>query len=228
MDIKCLLLDLDDTLYPERDYFESGLKAVASWLAVRQGLDVVQVRERLYEDLRRNGRNQLFDMIAVPDGVDRTIWIKTLLHVYRSHRPEIRLYPQADKFIDQCMSLGLDVGLVTDGKSRVQWNKVEALGLDRRLHLILCTEDIDTRKPATEPFAVAAGLLNVPVEQCVYVADDPSKDFIGPRCLSMKTIHIKHSLEFPLAHGQGEGEGADFTATGFDEILAILTGGFDD
>ena len=50
----------------------------------------------------------------------------------------------------------LDLGLVTDGKSCVQWRKLRALGLEARLDALVVTDDLDTPKPSPEPFRVAA------------------------------------------------------------------------
>lgn len=196
---RAILLDLDDTLYAERTYFESGLAAVADFVAGDDPIEQRNWRRQLFADVRDNGRKGVIDRIPPP--ADRAIegWRTALLHVYRTHRPELKAFPDVDGFIARARLEGWRLGLVTDGKSCVQWRKLEALGLHERLDAVVCSDDIDKPKPAPELFLAAAALLGVAPEGCVYIADDPSKDFIAPRGLGMGAIHIRRGLAHPLA-----------------------------
>jgi putative hydrolase of the HAD superfamily len=197
--IRAVILDLDDTLYAERSYFESGLAALAAFVA---GDDPVRRRachERLVEDVARHGRRGAIDRIPAASGCSAEGWLATLLNVYRTHRPVLAAFPDVDDFIAGARRQALRLSLVTDGKSCVQWRKIEALGLRERLDVVVCSDDIDRPKPAVEPFLAAAALAGVSPESCVYIADDPSKDFIGPHRLGMDTIHVRRGLTHPLA-----------------------------
>jgi putative hydrolase of the HAD superfamily len=197
--MRAVLLDLDDTLYPERSYFESGLAAVAAWVAAREGADDGAWRERLARDVAAHGRDGVLDRVEPPPGRTREQWRAALLHVYRTHAPRLVPFGDVEPFLARARSEGVKLGLVTDGKSRVQWRKLEALGLDRRLDAIVCSDDLDGRKPDAAPFLAAAALLDVPPEACTYVADDASKDFVAPHRLGMATIQVCRDLPFPLA-----------------------------
>ena len=50
--IKAALFDLDDTLYPERSYVESGFRVVSDFLAKRFGLDRGALAAAMEEALR--------------------------------------------------------------------------------------------------------------------------------------------------------------------------------
>lgn len=194
-----MLLDLDDTLYPERTYFESGLAAVADFVAGADPDTRCAWRRKLFADVRDRGRNGALDRIAPPAGRSPEGWRVTLLQVYRTHRPELKAFPDVDLFIARARLEGWRLGLVTDGKSCVQRRKLEALELAGRLDAVVCSDDIDAPKPAVEPFLAVAHLLGVAPEACVYVADDPSKDFIGPHRLGMGTVQVRRDLAYPLA-----------------------------
>jgi putative hydrolase of the HAD superfamily len=196
---RAVLLDLDDTLYPERTYFESGLAAVADFVAGDDPTERCAWRRRLFADVRDHGRAGALDRIPPRDGFAAEGWRAALLHVYRTHAPELDAFPDVDAFIACARLNERRLGLVTDGKSCVQWRKVAALGLDRRLDAVVCSDDIDAPKPALEPFLAAAARLGVEPQACIYIADDPSKDFIAPARLGMGTIEVRRSLPFPLA-----------------------------
>ena len=196
---RAVIFDLDDTLFAEWSYFESGIGAVADFVAGPDGGRRTAWRERLRADVAQNGRAGVFQRIPLPPGRSEGGWIATLLHVYRCHRPTIATFPDVAPFLQRARREGIRLGLVTDGKSLVQQRKVEALDLPRRLDAIVCTDDIDAPKPSVDSFLAVAALLGVGPEVCVYVADDASKDFIGPRRLGMGTIHLRRPLPRAIA-----------------------------
>lgn len=197
--LRAVILDLDDTLYAERTYFESGLAAVANFVAgPDEGLRSAW-RERLVADVRANGRPGALDRIPAPPGRPEDGWVATLLQVYRTHRPIITCFPDVAPFIARARGEHVRLGIVTDGKSCAQRRKIEALGLAGKLDAVVCSDDIDAPKPAVESFVAAAALMGAPAEACLYIADDPFKDFIGPRRLGMDTIHLRRPLPHPIA-----------------------------
>jgi putative hydrolase of the HAD superfamily len=204
-----VLLDLDDTLYPERDYFESGLAAVAAFLGRGHAAATAQALADLEASVATYGRNGVLDRVAPPAHLPTSepqAWTRTLLHVYRTHTPRLRLFEDAHTLLDTVRDHGGRLALVTDGKSCVQWRKLRALGLEGRLDALVVTDDLDTPKPSPEPFRVAAALLGLPPEACVYLADDPSKDFLGPHALGMGTIHVQRRVPWPLARPAASAE----------------------
>ena len=56
-----LVFDLDDTLYPEITYVESGIAAVSIMLAKQFHFDPVNTRNEILKILKKNGRGKIFD-----------------------------------------------------------------------------------------------------------------------------------------------------------------------
>lgn len=221
-----ILLDLDDTLYPERQYFLSGLRAVSVWLSeLASGRDYWSL---LTDIVARHGRKGILDRIAPPMGMQTAgldAWRESLLLVYRNHFPNIILFDDAPVFVSECRARGIRLGLVTDGKSCVQWRKIWALGLDALLDVIVVTEDIDAPKPSPRAFRVAAQRLGLRTHECVYVADDESKDFIGPHQLGMTTLLLRRELEWPIASPAPSQEAeAQYQANSFIDAPKLLFG----
>lgn len=209
--VRAIFLDLDDTLYAEHDYFQSGLGAMANWMGRGDSQRVAQLLDQLNADVAVNGRQGVIDRIPVPPNLSRDMancWRLTLLHVYRTHKPSLRAFDDVAPFLLQASRLGYPLALVTDGKSCVQWNKLTALGLDRECDAIIVTDDIDAPKPSVEPFLLAAQLVGVAVVNCVYIADDASKDFIGPHRLGMTSMRLTRELAWPLARQAEAGQQA--------------------
>ncbi len=61
--------------------------------------------------------------------------------------------------------------LVTSTERRVAQVGLEIVGLDRRLMSRVCYEDVERRKPAPDPYLLAAKRLGVPPQRCLALED---------------------------------------------------------
>jgi putative hydrolase of the HAD superfamily len=228
MAIRAILLDLDDTLYAERDFFLSGLGAIADWMGQGDTPRTARLIAELNADVATNGRQGVINRISVPpelppDTADS--WRLALLHIYRTHKPILRAFDDVVPFLLQARKLGYRLALITDGKSCVQWNKLTSLGLDRHCDAIIVTDDIDAPKPSTKPFLLAGRLLGVAADNCVYIADDPSKDFFGPHRLGMASMQLTRGLEWPLARpDMARQQAAQYQITSLANAATLLFG----
>ncbi len=84
------------------------------------------------------------------------------------------------------------LALLTDGFLPAQRLKVEALGIEGDFECIVYTEELGRKfwKPSTKGFKVLLKEMGVKADECVYVADNAAKDFIGPNELGMHTIQL--------------------------------------
>src|SRR3546814_902485 len=94
-----VVLDLDDTLYLERDYVRSGFKAVEQWLALeRAAAGFSDTCWRLFEG---GHRGDIFDQGLLELGLDsHAELVAQLVTVYREHHPDIALQPDARRFLE--------------------------------------------------------------------------------------------------------------------------------
>lgn len=189
---RAALFDLDDTIYPERTFVDSGFRAAARFLApkVNSSADVIARRLRVLHD--RDGRGHLFDDVLADLGVpaDKDLVLATLV-IYRSHRPRLRPFDGVVEGLDRLRSAGVRTGLVSDGLASVQRRKVASLpAIGRRLDAMVMTDELGPgqSKPSPVPFRVACRLLDVEPANAVYVANDPRKDFAGARAAGLRTI----------------------------------------
>src|SRR3546814_2047633 len=81
-----VVLDLDDTLYLERDYVRSGFKAVEQWLVLeRAAAGFSDTCWRLFEG---GHRGDIFDQGLLELGLDsHAELVAQLVTVYREHHP---------------------------------------------------------------------------------------------------------------------------------------------
>ncbi|MBF0345989.1 MAG: HAD hydrolase-like protein [Nitrospirae bacterium] len=202
INVKAVLFDLDDTLYCEMDFVWGGFRAAASYLMRRFGLDERIVLDRMFAIMGRDGRGKVLDVVLHEYGLYTQELVKALLYLYRSHRPEIRLYDDVLPFVDYLKASNIRTGLITDGMASVQKSKVTALGLEAILDVVICTDELGREcwKPSLIPFRVALELLpnSVKPSEAAYIGDNPEKDFIAPNELGMMSIQIARSIDLPL------------------------------
>ena len=196
-----VIIDMDDTLYPEREYLMSGSRAVARFLATRTSGSAEELMQAIDALLAEPaGREQLFDRLLRRLGLWSEGLALTLVHVYRTHRPAIVPCVDVPPALAMLRAAGVCLGLVSDGPATVQRNKLEALGVAAAFDAVVLTDDLPAghRKPSPAPFLVAANLLGVNARDCACIADDASKDFIAPNELGMTTVCVRRRMSHRL------------------------------
>jgi putative hydrolase of the HAD superfamily len=225
-----IVLDLDDTLFAERDYVRSGFDAVGRYVAHTIG--VTDFSERCWSlFLSGRHRGRIFDdaLVATSGAADQKI-IDELIQVYRSHMPHIRLYADARRLIDRAKLRRTPLGLITDGHAVSQRSKIEALGLDHQIDHIVVTDDLpgSQSKPSPASFELVQRALG-PKGYFVYIADNPTKDFFAPNRLGWASIRIQrpegiYSNENALSFAY-EAQGTISSLDRVEELLGLLTSG---
>ncbi|NLX24037.1 MAG: HAD family hydrolase [Phycisphaerae bacterium] len=192
--LRAVVFDLDDTLYSERSFAFSGFEAVAAWLSARWPCrfdPAVRMKELFETDSRPRVFNELLRELGCPHGEE---WVPAMVECYRTHRPGIVLHPDAEAALSRwggCVPLGL----ISDGPEAVQRRKVEALGLATRIEHIILTDQWGPAfwKPHPRAFGIMQERLGCAGLACVYIGDNPGKDFLAPRRLGWQTVQVCRS-----------------------------------
>jgi putative hydrolase of the HAD superfamily len=190
-----VVFDMDDTLYCERDYVRSGFTHVARLLGTTQD-EVQTLAAWLWEAFEAGRRGDTFDGLleAFPHLAGRTS-ASALVDAYRAHPPTIALTPGLDRVLGLMQRRGLRLAVLSDGPPASQIAKASALGLSRWFDPVVLTGSLGPgfAKPAVTGFEMIAQAWGFPGPDLAYVADNPEKDFAGPRRLGWLTIRLRHS-----------------------------------
>jgi putative hydrolase of the HAD superfamily len=182
--------DLDDTLYPEQEFVESGFRAVAQALHQRFRIDEDEAVAVMRASLEQRGRGTQFDDVLTAFGLSGRQSVGELIKVYRHHSPSISLPSESVTALERLTPRPLYV--VTDGHKIVQQNKIDALGLAPWLRHAYITHryGVKNRKPSVHVFELMMRRERCDPQDVVYVGDDPSKDFRGLRPLGVCTVRV--------------------------------------
>ena len=202
MSRSAVLLDLDDTLYPEREFARGGFRAAAtlvteaSRLRVPDGSptrDASATFELLWQRFESGVRGSIFDSVLTELNLPHDAkLIDELVKTYRTHEPQLTLFDDADRLLT-LLAPQFGLGLLTDGPAEVQRRKVKALGLTSRIEAIVYSDDFGREhwKPSPIPYLELLRKMHVDPSHAVYVGDNPKKDFIGARRLGLQTVRIR-------------------------------------
>lgn len=185
-----IVLDVDDTLYLERDYVRSGFQHVGLWAATQFGLTGVgELAWSLFEDGVRG--STLTDALEIR-GLHVDAGVRSeIVRQYRTHFPDIALLDDAARLISRVTAAGIPMGVVTDGPALSQRNKCRALGCYQWASTVVVTSDMSTSKPDPQVFLEAARGVSGEPETFIYVADNPTKDFQGPLSLGWSVTRVR-------------------------------------
>jgi putative hydrolase of the HAD superfamily len=114
--------------------------------------------------------------------------------------------------------------VVTDGPLASQRAKAAALGLTSWAHPIVFTESLGPGrgKPHPAAFERVEAATGLAATACAYVADNPAKDFAGPRRRGWRTVRVRRTGS--LHAGTGSGDDVDAEIAGFEALDDALVG----
>lgn len=175
-----ICFDLDDTLYKEIDYLVSAFRKIATYVGHPEAVD--QMRDWYYS------KENVFEKLI--ERYDLNVSVSDCLNLYREHFPNISLDDGVKAYLEELKGHGAVIGLISDGRSSTQRNKIKALGLEDFFDIIIISEEFGSEKPNKANYQ--AVMYKYPEKKVFYyVADNTAKDFIAPNQLGWRTVCIK-------------------------------------
>jgi len=202
MHLDAVLFDLDDTLYPYEPCNRAGKRA-AHQTANDLGYDLDrEAFEALYQDGRRDTKRELAGTAA---GHERFLYFKRALERHTgTHRSEdalalgdaywdayvdeMELYDGVERTFEALATDGVAVGISTNLTTRIQLEKLQALGVADHVDLLLTSEETGRDKPASVMFTDPLARLDTSPSNAAFVGDDPTADVEGANAVGITTV----------------------------------------
>ncbi len=188
-----VLLDLDDTLYPQAQFL------AAAWDAVAQAAPAAlrpALRAALAEVCAQGSdRGRIVDRALERVGGYEARTAAELVDVFREFRP-VRLdpYPGVAERLAR-LAAAVPLVVLTDGNPAQQRAKLAATGLVPLLPHVVCTDELPggraARKPAPDGFRQALALLGCAPGEALMVGDRPDKDVAGAARLGIPVLRVR-------------------------------------
>jgi putative hydrolase of the HAD superfamily len=195
-----VVFDLDDTLYQEADYVDSGVRYVCEQIEALCGHEIYfKIKTALEKNPRLDWLNLACEHSKFPISAK-----ESLLWMYRLHCPKINLSMSCKEALNAIRLKCRAVAILTDGRSVTQRLKLKALGISDLPAYI--SEDYGELKPS--PGRFKAIQADYPAEHYVYIADNLQKDFLGCNPLGwitvgmladMRSVYTQVFTDYPLS-----------------------------
>ncbi len=230
--MKKFIFDVDDTLYDMMDPFVRAFRRLYG--AEHSNLDMRKMfvlsrkySDKVFEDTL-NGTMSMKDMYiyriqhaAADMGIvmtDEEAYQYQLY--YQEYQNQITLPDTIAQLLDTLKQQQYTLGIITNGPSEHQRDKIRALGLMKWIpeECIVVSGDYEVSKPDPELFRIAAGKIGGRTEDFVYIGDSPVNDILGPSRAGWKTVWINRRNMI-----NESGAVPNFTVHDNTELYALLT-----
>ena len=240
-----LLFDVDDTLYDQLEPFRLACGQVLG-TDFRADYERLFVRSRYYSELVFNqsesGRMTMEDMYVyrlVHAFADLGLHLAPrdalrLQHAYGTYQERIKLLPGMAGILSAAQAEGALLGLLTNGPSVHQRDKIRVLGLGQWIeesHVFISAE-IGAAKPDIRAFRKVQEALGLDAGHIYYIGDSFANDVAGAKRAGWKAVWLNrrhHAVPGRDDHPDsrldaGSGLTPDFTAAGAEELAGIVRG----
>lgn len=178
------VFDLDDTLYSEQTYVQSGYQYLINQLEPLFKKTLLESNSLAKIEKSEDALAEFCRLLKIPlESKSSLLWM------YRLHKPDIKLYDNVIEVLEVLNRKSNGIAILTDGRSITQRQKMLALGLDYPCYI---SEEWGEIKPAPNRFRSIME-SNPHVSEFIYVGDNLKKDFITPNSMGWKTIGILDS-----------------------------------
>jgi putative hydrolase of the HAD superfamily len=191
-DIKAVIFDLDNTILDRRKTFRRFSESlIATYFNHMDETD--RLIDRIIE-LDQDGYKEKTAMFS--ELLDEFPWkrkpeLNELMAYYQQHYVQNATLMDQAREVIQHLKLKYKLGLITNGKTVIQYGKIDQLGIRDEFEAILVSEEAGIKKPDPKIFEMAVEKLKVKPEDCVYIGDHPKNDIEGAGNAGMKTIWMK-------------------------------------
>jgi len=191
---KAVLFDLDNTLLDRTLTFERFTRSfIEAYLPFTEPTAKEEIFHRIIE-LDQDGykdKRVLFNELREELPWSAPPPTEELMDFYNAEYVNSAvLMEEADEVVDRIRSK-YRTGLITNGRTFIQYGKIDRLGLRERFDVILVSEEAGIKKPDPGLFRMALDRLGLEAKECLFVGDHPVNDVQGAAAVGMETIWMQ-------------------------------------
>lgn len=168
MKIESIIFDLDNTIYPESEYFSK---------IIDQFCDVKKIDRNHFNFLFENfdeirfTRSNIFKFILEKTNLYNTENQEYLFELYTSIKTEILPYDGIADWFKCCHQNNIKIGILTNGIVEAQKNKWESLVLKKNDVFFIPSRELGKDKPNPETFLQFFTLTQFDITSTLFVGD---------------------------------------------------------
>ncbi|MEU2347550.1 HAD family hydrolase [Modestobacter sp. NPDC049651] len=192
-----VVVDLDDTLYPQSAYLAGAAAAVGA-AAAGLGLDGAAVHTALRAELAAGSdAGGTIDRALLAAGVPAAALpelVPPLVTAFTRHAPDrLDPYPGVPAAL-AALAAAVPLACLTDGHPGIQAAKLAATGLGPLLPVVVVTDSLGgraLRKPHPAGLLAVADRLGVPADRLLVIGDRPGKDVAVAAAVGARAVRVR-------------------------------------
>lgn len=170
---QAIIFDLDNTLYPEKDYLYQTYYLIGHLLEYQEQISAGAVVEFLISTFEKEGRVGLFDKLMSRYNLNENYKLK-LLAVLRNSKLPLRLimYDYMQDLIEKLITAEVQLFILTNGNPLQQLNKLKHLDLNGHSDKLICYfADEIAPKPSPDSVWHILKKHQLEADQIVFIGD---------------------------------------------------------
>lgn len=205
MKIKCVLFDIDDTLY-DTSLQMSMARLNAVRAMIEAGLPAnIEIAYRVLEEIVKEfgpHYNQHFDKLLERLGLkwDPRVIAAGVTAYRETSSAYLKTYSDIVPTLLKLRESGYQLGIVSEGRAVKQWQKLIQLGIQHLFHRVLISEEIKQDTVTPEMFALVLKELGAFPEEIVFVGNRLDTDILCANKAGIISVRMRkgeHRVEEP-------------------------------
>jgi len=194
--IKCALFDIDDILYDASLQAEMArLNAIRAMIEVGLPSDVENAYRVLKEIVKEYGPDypKHFDKLLERLGLrwDPRVIAAGVVAYRETNVAYLRPYPDTVTTLLKLRDLGYRLGIVSDGRTVKQWQKLISLGLQHFFQYVLISEEAELKSISHELFKMVLEKLNLQPGEVAFVGKRLDPDILNANRVGVVSIRMR-------------------------------------
>jgi putative hydrolase of the HAD superfamily len=201
MTFDAVFFDLDDTLYSYPPCNAAGKDA--AWQAARnRGYDLDR---EAFEELYQEGRQEVKrELAGTASAHERFLYFKRALRIHTgthqsrdalalgetywsSYVDEMELFDGVEETLRALDQSEVDIAVVSNLTTRIQLKKIEHLGLEESIDLLITSQETGREKPSSVMFTLPLAQLDRRPSETLMVGDSVVSDVEGANAVGLTT-----------------------------------------
>lgn len=208
--MRCVVFDLDDTLYDAREAYPASMSAAAALAHERYGIPEDEFLEAAQSEYRwqcslhpdspsNHSRAPRFQRILEARGKPPCGAFALTRRYWEAYLDAMRPRPEAAPLLQALRAAGLRVGVGTNMLCAIQLAKLERLGLDELFDFVATSDEAAAEKPAPEFFALVVEKARCAPGDILFCGDNLEWDARGAARAGMRGVWLRTSPDLPAA-----------------------------
>lgn len=230
--MKTIIFDVDDTLYDQMIPFEQAIQK--NFPKEITPIAELYAAMRVFSDkvfhLTEGGEMGLEEMHIYRiqkayETFEKTITDEQALSFqkdYAQNQKEITLLPEVKEVLDLCLEKGIKMGIITNGPTNHQKNKIKQLGMEKWIpkENMFISGEVGIAKPNVELFKHVEQSMNLDSDETYYFGDSFENDMVGASNAGWKKIWKNHRNKEVL----DESVEIEFVVDGENSLIEVVEG----